>query len=162
MQIVDIIILAPVLYGLIRGIFRGLVAELTAVVALVTGVVCSRIFASDVAQWLTQYLTWDVAVCEALAYLLVFILVAGGLTAAGKLLTRFFRAISLAWLNRLLGAVFGAAKWLLIVSVILVGIDLLDQTLHFIKPEVKKSSVCYEPVRSIAGVAWEEVRNISE
>ena len=161
MQIIDIIILVPILYGLILGIFRGLVAELTAIVALIAGIVCAKVFAPDVAQKLTTVLTWDVSMCEALAYVIVFFVVALSLTLVGKLLTRLFRAISLAWLNRLLGAVFGALKWLLAVSVILVAFDLLDNTLHILKPEIKEQSICYEPVRSIASIAWDEVQNLS-
>lgn len=159
MQIIDIIILAPVLYGLIRGMFRGLVAELMGIVAIVAGVLCAKGFAPNVATWLTSYLTWDLPLLEALSYVLVFLITMAVLVVAGKLLTRLFKAISLAWLNRLLGALFGAVKWLLIVSVILVGFDLLDQTLHILKPEVKEQSVCYEPVRSIASVAWNEISN---
>ena len=35
------------------------------------------------------------------------------------------------------------AKWALIVVVIVACIDMLDGLLHFIRPELKQSAVCY-------------------
>jgi membrane protein required for colicin V production len=60
-----------------------------------------------------------------------------------RLLTKLFKLISLSWINRLVGGLFGAAKWILIVAVIITCIDMLDGVLHFIQPELKQSSVLY-------------------
>ena len=59
------------------------------------------------------------------------------------MLTKLFKLISLGWLNRLIGGVFGAVKWVLIVSIIVLCVDMLDSVLHFIRPEIKESSILY-------------------
>ncbi len=157
----DIILLLPIVYGLIRGIFRGLIGELTAILAVVVAVICAKLFAPQVALRLIQHIELSEQICEITAYLLVFFGVALLLTLMGKGISRLLKAISLGWLNRLLGAVFGAAKWALLMSVLLNGAILFDEMFHFIKPEMKEQSVVYEPMRKIASVAWDEVRKIN-
>ena len=68
-------------------------------------------------------------------------------------------AISLGWLNRLTGAIFGAAKWVLVVSILLNGIALLDNQFHFLKPQVHEKSIAWEPIRKVAAIAWDKVQD---
>lgn len=160
MNLLDVILLAPVVYGLLRGIFRGLVEELTAILALVIALISAKLFAPKAAVWLLQSTGWDASICEVCAYLIVFFAVALVATLLGKLITRLLKAISLGWLNRLLGAVFGALKWALIVSVLLNGVILLDNYFHFIKPETKESSIAFSTMQKLASVAWDEVQEL--
>lgn len=156
----DIILLVPILYGCIRGLFRGLVKELTAIIAIVAAIVCAKIFAPSAAQVLMKYATLSEAVCNVVAYLIVFFVVALFLHLIGYMLSSLLKAISLGWLNRLLGAVFGTLKWALIVSVLFNGAAILDDYFHFIKPELKETSIAYSPVKKLASVAWKELQNI--
>lgn len=162
MNILDIIIILPIAYGLIRGLFSGLVQELTAIVALIAGVICAKLYAADVAQYLMQAVTWDKQICEAVAYSAVFLAVSLLLNIVGRLLARLLSAISLGGINKLLGGVFGAAKWALLVAVILTVFNLLDQQFHFLKEETKQASVLYEPLQHLASVAWEEAMEITK
>ncbi len=159
-MILDIILLLPIVYGLIRGIFRGLVGELTAIVAVVAGVVCAKCFAPELSIRLTQIFTWSQQVCELLAYVLIFLVVTVGLHLLGKLLSRVLRAISLGWLNHLLGCLFGGLKWALIVSVLINCFNLLDARFHLLKPEVKKQSVSYQPLERLAAVTWDAMEQL--
>ena len=76
MNLLDIILLAPVLYGLIRGIFRGLVEELTAIVAIIVAVICAKLFAPQAATMLMEYSAWQEQICQVCAYLIIFFTVA--------------------------------------------------------------------------------------
>ncbi len=160
MTALDIILFVPVIYGFVRGIFRGLVGELTAIIAILTALILTKLFAPETAAWLMQCTGWQEYVCQACSYLVIFFSVALAATLLGKFITRLIKAISLGWLNRLTGAVFGAAKWLLIVSVVLNGVIFLDDFFHFIPAEQREQSVACEPIKSIASVAWDEVKNI--
>ncbi len=160
MNTLDIILLLPLVYGLVRGLFRGLVAELVGIVAIVAAIVCTRLFAPKCAIWLMQHVSLSEQVCEIIAYLLVFFVVLLVLKLVGVLVTKLLKAVSLGWLNLLLGAVFGTVKWALIVSVILNGVLLVDQYLPFFKPEWKENSATFEPLRKIASVAWDEVKTL--
>lgn len=160
MNQLDFILILPLLYGLVRGLMRGLIGELTSIIAIVAAVVCAKLFAPEVANRFLQFVVLEMPIAEVLAYITVFLVVAISLNILGKLLKKLLHAISLGWLNRLLGAVFGTLKWALIVSVILNGVSLLDDMFGFIQPELKETSLAYEPMKSLASVAWQEVQNI--
>ena len=57
------------------------------------------------------------------------------------------------WMNKLLGALFGALKWALIMSVILNLMTLIDPFYEIIKPEAKSTSIAYSPVLKMASMA---------
>lgn len=156
MNWIDIIILIPILFGLIRGLFRGFVIELTAVVAIIAGVICAKLYAPAFALKLAELLTWNQPACNVAAYMLIFIGVAVLLHIVGKLFSKLLSAIALGGLNKLLGAVIGAAKWAILVSVLLVAFDALDQRFHILRPEQKQASVMYKPISTIATAAWDK------
>ncbi len=143
MSYLDIIILLPILFGIIMGVKRGVVMEVFAIVGIILGIVVARIYAGDAAEWLQQVSQWDVNLLKPIAAFTLFVLVAIACRLLSLLLTKLFKLIALGWLNRLIGGLFGAVKWILILAVIVTCIDMLDGILHFIKPELKESSVLY-------------------
>ncbi len=159
-MILDIILLLPIVYGLIRGVFRGLVGELTAIVAVVTGIVCAKIFAPDLASMLLNVFTWGAQICNLIAYLVIFLVVTCTLHVVGKLVARLLSAISLNWLNRLTGALFGGLKWALVVSICLNCFNIIDKHFHILQPNVKKASVAYKPLEKLASVTWDAVEQL--
>lgn len=158
MLILDIIILAPIAYGLIRGLMHGFVQELTTLVALVAAVICTKVWAPALSQWLATAVTWDTKVCRLVAWLTIFLGVVLLLHVVGKLIGKLLSAVSLGGINRLLGALFGAAKWALVVSLLLCVFEMIDNTFHILKPEQKCESIAYEPVRKIAAVTWDTLQ----
>lgn len=161
-NIIDIIILVPLLYGFARGLWRGFVSEVVATGALAVGIVCAKIFAKPLAEWLTTQVTWSMSTCELVAYAVIFVAATMLLSMVGWMLSKLMKAIKLGWLNHLLGGVFGTLKWALILSLLINVFDLLDGTFHFIQPEVKSQSIGYEPLRKVASVAWESVKPASD
>ena len=143
MSYLDIIIALPIILGIILGLMRGLIKEVLAIVGIILGIVVARIYAGDAAAWLQQVSTWDINLLKPIAAFFIFIAVAIVCNLLARLLTKLFKLISLSWINRLVGGLFGAAKWILIVAVIITCIDMLDGVLHFIQPELKQSSVLY-------------------
>ena len=143
MSYLDIIIALPLIYGIVRGVMRGLITEVLAIVGIILGIVVARIYAGDAAAWLQQVSQWDANILRPIAAFVIFIVVALVCNLLAKLLTKLFKMIALGWMNRLAGGLFGAAKWILILAVIITCIDMLDGILHFIQPELKQSSVLY-------------------
>ena len=143
MSYLDIIIALPLIYGIIRGLMRGVVMEVFAIVGIVLGIIVAKTYAGEVATWLQQISEWDINLLRPIASFVLFIVVAIVCNLLARLLTKLFKLISLGWINRLAGGLFGAAKWILIMAVLITCIDMLDGVLHFIKPELKESSVLY-------------------
>lgn len=159
MSLLDFLILTPILYGLIRGIMRGFVGELTSLVAIVAGVIGTKLLSPMVAQWLQNALTWDANACQLLAWFVIFVSIVLLLHGLGKLLSRLLKAMSLGAINRLIGAVFGAAKWALIVSILLNGFAMLDARFSILKPQTKEKSIAYEPIRKVAAITWDTLQD---
>ena len=143
MSYLDILIALPIVYGIIRGIMRGLVMEIFAIVGIILGIVVARIYAGEAAIWLQQFSQWDVNILQPVAAFVIFLVVALLCRLLAQLLTKLFKLISLGWINRLVGGIFGAAKWILILAVIITCVDMIDGVLHFIKPELKENSLLY-------------------
>lgn len=82
-----------------------------------------------------------------ICFILLFVAVLLLLILSGKLLDKLFKVVALGWLNRLAGAVFGALKGLMLISVLywLVNqvnlIDPLDKQASLFFPYVDTFSV---------------------
>lgn len=142
---IDVLIILPLAVGLIRGLMRGLITELIAIMAVVLGVIGARLWAPAFTAWLLANFTWPEQVCIVVAYTLLFLGIAIVCNLCGKMFSRLLRAIHLGWLNRLLGGVFGALKWTIIVLTLVFVVSTLDDKFHFIKDDLKQHSVCYKP-----------------
>ena len=78
------------------------------------------------------------------AYTLLYLTIAIVLSVVARLLHRFLRAIHLGWANRLLGGLFGLAKYGVIVLIVVFAMNQTDRSFHWIdKSPVVKTSVIY-------------------
>ena len=150
----DILILLPLLIGLVIGIKRGLIIELTNLISIIAGVVCARLLSAPVAAWIAQQFTWPEAVCSVVAYTLLFLISTILLYLLGKLLTKLFKAVKLGWLNRLLGGVFGLAKYAIIVLFVVLCVHQLDTQVQFLQEDLKEESVVYKAVIPLSENTW--------
>lgn len=146
----DIVIALPLLLGLVRGIMRGLVREVTAIAAVVLGYFGTRLWGNAFAAWLLGQFQWPEPVCNLVAYSLLFLGITIALNIVGSLLSKLLRAIHLGWANRLLGAVFGAGKWAIILLVIIYLIGQADAQWHMMPDSLRESSLLYNPALSFA------------
>ena len=148
----DIVILLPIVYGLGHGLLRGFVRELTSVFAVLGGVLAGKFFAPKFASFLLTALNMPERAALLLAYVLLFFGVALACKLLAKGITKLIRKIDLNWFNRLVGAVFGAALWALIMSLVLNFITFLEPYYPIIKQEAKQQSVLYQPTHDLASI----------
>jgi membrane protein required for colicin V production len=149
---IDIGICIPLVWGFYKGFTKGLVIELATLVALGLGVWCAMKFSellSGFAQthwgWTSQYLP-VISFCAILLGVLILVYF------AGKLLTRAVKAAALGWLNKLLGAIFGAGKFALILSILFFVMDAVEKSYPLVSSVTKDKSLLYKPVAKIAPV----------
>lgn len=158
MSWLDIIILLPLLIGLVRGLMKGLIIEITSIIAVIMGYVGSRLWGSVFASWLMQQFSWPEAVCVVIAYATLFIAISISLHIIAKLLSKFFQKVSLGWLNRILGGIFGMLKWAIIVLTLVLCIHRLDEQFHFIQEDLKVQSVVYMQAAPLAEKVWNKAK----
>lgn len=161
MNWLDAIILLPLLVGLVRGLMRGLVTEFIAILAVILGCVGAKIWGGQFSTWIMQQFTWPQTICDVVAYVLLFLGIAIVLNLFGRLFTHLLKAIHLGFINRLLGGIFGALKWSIIVLTLVFVTDKLDQQFHFMKSELKQDSVTYQPAVQSANACLSFIRSES-
>ena len=158
----DIVILLPLLVGLVRGLMKGLITELIAIAAVVLGFVGARLWGDVFSQWIVEQFTWPQPICDAVAYALLFVGIALVLNIVGRIISKLIKAIHLGFINRLLGGLFGAAKWAIVVVVLVFCVHSLDQRFHFLKKEIIAQSVVYPKAVEFATFVLSKVPTLDE
>lgn len=158
MSWLDILILLPLLIGLVRGLMKGLIVEVSSIVAILLGFFGAKYWSAAFASWLMQQFDWSETVCIVVAYALLFAGIALGLNIVARLLSKLFQKIQLGWLNRLLGGIFGTAKWGIVIVALVLCVHNLDKQFQFIQPELREKSVVYTTITPYAERAWEEIK----
>ena len=150
MNYLDIIIGLILLFAAVMGFKKGFVYELASFAALILGIWGAVLFSDLVAEYMTQRLSWDFEYQNILAFLITFVLIVIGVHMVGLLLTKLVNAVSLGFLNHILGLVFGVLKFAFILSVLLFIYEKFDSGGYFISKEHRNQSRVYEPIRSFA------------
>ena len=158
MSWLDILILLPLLIGLVRGLMKGLIVEVSSIVAILLGFIGAKYWSAAFASWLMQQFDWSETACIVVAYALLFAGIALGLNIVARLLSKLFQKIQLGWLNRLLGGIFGTAKWGIVIVALVLCVHNLDKQFQFIQPELREKSVVYTTITPYAEQAWEEIK----
>lgn len=154
MSIIDIVLGALLLFGLIRGGIKGLFVEIASLLALVLGVYGAIHFSSFAADFLQSKVDWNEKTLNIIAFAITFVIIVLTISLAGKALTKLADFAALGVLNKLLGGVFGALKIGLILSVLLMVLNKLNKTLPFIETQDLEESILYEPVKSLAPMVF--------
>lgn len=160
MNTLDFLILIPIAVGFIFGLFKGLIKELTSLFAIFIGIYGAKLFAPVVSEILIQSFQFQPKTATPIAYLILFIVIAVLLMLLANLIDKIFDSLSLGGLNKLLGGVFGALKYALIVSVLLNVFNALDSRFSLISSELKSESLGYQPLMKLGPVLWEETKNV--
>lgn len=163
MAVIDIVLGALLLYGLVRGLFKGLFVELASIVALIAGVYGAIHFSYFVANFLMEKTEWNEKTINITAFAITFVIIILTISLAGKALTKLADFASLGIINKFLGGVFGALKIGLILSVLLIVFDKMNSTITFVDDEHIEDSILYKPVKSLAPLVFPDIiKSVSE
>ncbi len=152
MSVLDIIIALPLAWGIYKGFKHGLIQELATLVGFIAGIYLGMHLSNAASAWITTTFGWKSEYLPVVAFALVFILVLLGTWFLGKLLSKTAEIIMLGWLNKLLGMLFGLAKWALIISYLLSILNGFTKNGSIIPEELTKESRLYKPLTSLAPV----------
>ena len=117
MSTLDLLILVPLAFGLIKGFSRGFVREVAALTGLFIGIIFAYLLSEHVFQYFTIYFESAVFELKIISYVVVFLLTILIINALARMLTRVLKLVALSGINRILGAILGLGKWLVIVGV---------------------------------------------
>jgi len=148
---IDIIILVPVLFGLYKGFTKGLILSLATLIGLFLGVYGGLKFSHIASKYLVENFEIDIPL---VAFGITFLVIIIAVYLLGQLLSKFASALSLGLFNNIAGAIFGALKTILILSVLLFFFENINQTFHFIPNEVIESSILYGFLKDIMDMVF--------
>lgn len=144
--IIVLIVLVGALYGLIRGIFR----QLGSLGGLVMGILVARLFGRPFGSLLQQMFDMPTGVSRIVAYSLLFLVVYLVCLQLMKLVHHISHQVALGWLDRLGGALFGAFKYLVILSIVLNIVHIINSKIHLLPTHDAMASHCYQYTLRVA------------
>jgi len=157
MSIIDIVLAALLLFGFIRGLFKGLFVEVASLLALVLGVWGAIHFSGFSADFLEPKVDWSEKTINIVAFAITFVAIVLAISLAGKALTKLADFAALGIINKLAGAVFGALKIALILSVLLGVFHKMNNTLPLMEKEDLDHSTLYQPIKALAPLIFPSI-----
>ena len=148
MNSLDYILFIPLLYALYRGFTKGLIIELASLLALILGIYGALHFSSFTFEFLSDYFEIKTVYLQLVSYGLTFLIIAVLISFTGKILTMLIRLVALGFINRMMGAIFGGIKALLILSVFISFFDRFNKQFGMVNEDILTSSLIYNSIRT--------------
>ena len=149
MNWIDFIIIAMLGFGLIQGFIDGLIIEIAKLAALILGIWGAIHFSGwttdKLSGWFDMETTWTGVV----AFAITFVVIVLAINLLGRLLDTIVKSVSLGFLVKSLGAVFGVIKTALILSVVFVFLNTINEKRHFLPTATIEKSFLYNPIADI-------------
>lgn len=146
MNFLDVFILIPIVWFWIRGISKGLIIELATLAGMVLGILGAYYFASYGQDLLREYFSFSEHTARVVSYIVIFLVIWIVIYLIGRAIDKSVDLMAMGWFNKILGGIFGLAKGVLIVCLVLLLIEKTDPNSKVIKPNVKEKSFLYEPL----------------
>jgi len=147
----DIFIVCLIALGFYRGFSKGLIIELTSILALILGAYGSLKFSGLTFDFISttfpnQLESIEQSYIKIFSFAFTFVVIIVSISVAGKALTKIAKILFLGFLNKLFGGLFGAIKYVLIVSFCFVFFENINSEFSFIDNENIESTFLYRPI----------------
>jgi membrane protein required for colicin V production len=150
MNWIDLIIIIILGISLVRGFTDGFVREVASLAALILGIWGAIKFSDFTAMKLYEWFDMSGQYVGIISFLVTFGVIVVLIHFVGIVVDKMVDAVSLGFLNRILGIVFGFFKSVLILSVFFVILNAIDVRRPFLPKEKIEESMFYNPISDIA------------
>ena len=141
---------------------KGFIRQLASILGVIVGLLAAKALYTSLAVKLCPTVTDSMTVAQILAFVIIWIAVPLIFTLVASVLTKAMGAVSLGWLNRLLGAGLGALKYLLLVSLVVCVIQFIDTDSQLISQTKKEESLLYYPMERFAGMFFPAAKEVTQ
>jgi membrane protein required for colicin V production len=162
MNLLDLIIILPLIWGAWKGFRRGLVFEVLMLIGLILGLYIAFKFSGLLHGLVAGLVDRDGAVIPVISFVVVFVAILLITILLARLLESILKMTALNAINKVAGAAFGVLKFALIVSVVLWLFRGLDPYWRFISEDTKKESLLYKPVLNVSAFIRPALDDIRE
>lgn len=144
MNYIDLIICLPLVYGIFRGFTKGFAIELATLAALIIGVFGAYKFSYITTVFLRNKFEFDGEYLPYVSFFITFIVIVILVNLLGKLLDKLLNAVSLGFINRIAGALFGFLKLAVVTCLLVFLVHKIDDKTGLIPETHKENSLLYE------------------
>lgn len=152
MEIIDLIILIPLIFGAWKGFKKGFVMELFTILALLVGLYAAFHFSDKITEIIVGRTHEKPGYLPAISFLLLFLAVGAMVYFGGKALEQVLKIAQLSFLNKGTGALIGILKWGYLIGCIFVFLQSLDTDERFITQKNKENAILYPSVTGLVSV----------
>ena len=136
MTTIDIIIVIIIGAGAIMGLFKGFIKQLAMIAGLVVGLIAAKALYMSLAEKICPTVT--------------------------ALFSKALEAVSLGAVNRLLGLVLGALKYVILIGLFINVLEFVDSDNRLISRTNKEQSVLYYPMKNFVGMFFPAVKEVTQ
>lgn len=154
MNWIDIAIVVVLILSMVMGFINGLVKEVASLAALILGIWGAIKFSSFTAAKLYDYFDMTGQYVGVIAFIITFAIIVVIIHFIGIVADKIVNAVSLGFVNRILGIVFGLLKSVLIMSVFFVVLNVINDKRHFLPEDKIEESIFFNPISDIAPVIF--------
>jgi len=144
----DVIFIVPLIWAGFRGFKKGLIIEVSALIAFGLGIWGGIHFSDFVAELLSDSI--ESKYVPLVSFAITFILIVAAIFVLGKMLEKAVNLVQLKLVNKATGAVFGVAKIVLVISVLLVIVNSFDEKANIVPKDLKENSLLYQPLSDVS------------
>ena len=149
MNWIDAAIVIILILSMVMGFINGLVKEVASLAALILGIWGAIKFSTFTAGKLYDYFDMTGQYVGLIAFIVTFGIIVVIIHFIGILADKIVNAVSLGFVNRLLGIAFGLIKSVLIMSVFFVILNVIDSKRPFLPKDKIEESRFYNPISDI-------------
>ncbi len=162
MAVIDIILLVILGAGVIMGFTKGFLKQLASILGLIVGLFAAKALYATVAVKISPLVDGSMSAAHIISFIAIWIIVPLIFVLIASLITKAMDAIHLGWINRLLGAILGGLKYLLLGSILIVLLEYIDHDNQLIDKTKKENSVLYYPMQKVAELFLPAAKKITQ
>ena len=118
MNLIDLVIIAIICFGIIRGYSKGLIIELSSFFGIFMSFFIAGNIDNLLSQRIVKYIDLNLDIVNIISFIILFTLSYSLIIFLAKGFTKLAKIIYLGLLNSLMGSVFGGLKLLLILLIV--------------------------------------------
>jgi membrane protein required for colicin V production len=149
-MVLDIIFVAIFCWAGYKGYSRGFILQAAMLAALILGIYGAIKFSGFTANFISKQFSFNGDYLHIIAFAVTFIGIVIGIHFLARISEKLLQAISLNFINRLLGILFNTVKYAFIISAILVVINGINRRTHFLPQDKLNESKLYRPLSMLA------------
>ena len=154
MNYLDIVIMISFLYGAVKGFLNGIITEISNIISVFLAIYIGIHFSQLVYPYLNLDILSDYSnAIPLIAFLIVFIIIIIIVKSTGELINKITKQLALGLISRLLGAIFGMIK-LLIICIFLL---LLATDYELIDRQTQEKSILLIPLQRVSKIIIPEI-----